>query len=487
MLSIRSFNVHAPRRSLGIWVASAVMVMGGASAAFAQMPGTPGVGDPYFPRLGNGGYDVQHYTIEASFDIQDDSLTGTTTIEARALEDLSSFDLDFQSLDVASVTVDSAPAEFQHEDGELTVTPAEPLTSGDLFTAVVVYSGSPKPYPYSETIADSGWYDLGTRLVGMGEPAGASTWFPVNEHPSDKATYTFQLTAPKPYIAIANGVLEDQIDGDDSTTYVWEMRQPMTSYLSVVLVGDYFEQTGESADGVPLRIYTEPLFQRRTRTAFATLGNIIDTYSRLFGDYPFEAAGGLVVDGPFGFALETQSMPIFDSDIIERPARTSEFYIAHETAHQWFGDSVSPASWEDIWLNEGFATYASWLWYENSVGAFVLDQLVAQNYAQVADFAQAFAGEEANPDAPVTANPGVDYIFDSNLVYARGALTLHALRLTVGDDTFFNILHTYYARYAYGNASTADFIAVAEEVSGRDLTDFFQGWLYSVALPALPS
>lgn len=471
-------------RFFALFAALVLTLLTGASLAGAQSPGEPGIGDPYFPRLGNGGYDVQHYTVEATFDVEANFIDGETTIEAEALQALSSFNLDLQALDVVSVTVNDADADFEHEDGELVIIPADTLEEGDLFTVVVNYSGEPQPYPYGETIADGGWYDLGDKLIGMGEPAGSSTWFPVNEHPSDKATYTFILSVPEPYSAVTNGVLDDASESDGLRTFVWEMRQPMTSYLVVVAVGVLSELTGESPDGVPLRSYMEPEFSVRTNQAFAKMGDIIDYFSEIVGPYPFDAAGGLVIDGPFGFALETQSLPIFDSDIIMSPLRTSETFLAHELAHQWFGDSISPATWRDIWLNEGFATYLSWLWFEHSAGEAVFSGVVEQYYDGLA---QIRPPSVVTDETPVTGDPGVAALFSSQVVYTRGALTLHALRLTVGDDAFFEILQTYYARFTYGNATIDDFITVAEEVSGESLDNLFNAWLYDPVLPELPT
>lgn len=449
----------------------------------AQSRGDSGVGDPYFPRLGNGGYDSQHYTITLDFDVPANTLTGTTRMDALASQDLSSFNLDFQAFQIASVTVNDTSAAFEHTDGELIITPAESLDAGDLFTVEVAYTGSPESYPFTQTIADQGWYDLGDQLVGMGEPAGASTWFPVNEHPSDKATYTFRLTVDQPYMAIANGVLSEKIEGDSATTFVWEMRQPMASYLSLVAVGEFTEFVNESSGDLPIISYAEPDVADQAQAAFTRTGDIVALFSELFGAYPFESVGGLVVDGGFGFALETQSLPIYDGIIVRGRPEVSEMFVAHELAHQWFGNSVSPAGWRDIWLNEGFATYASWLWFE-SKGVEIQETFVLQSYGAILTILA--NPTRTAPGVPLTGDPGAEDIFNGTVVYSRGALTLHALRLTVGDEMFFDIVRTYYDRFKYGNATTADFITVAGEVSGQDLTGFFDAWLYNVDLPPLP-
>ncbi|MBL8133834.1 MAG: M1 family metallopeptidase [Anaerolineae bacterium] len=456
----------------------------GAGIVLAQSPGDAGVDDPYFPNLGNGGYDVLHYAIDARFDVEANTLQATTVIDAQATQGLNRLNLDFQRIAIESVLVDDAEASFEHRNGELVITPAAAITEGQAFRVEVRYGGSPSSYPFQQTIADLGWYDLESHLVGMGEPAGSSTWYPVNEHPSDKATYTFRLTAPKPYMAVASGVLVERIAGLDETTFVWEMRQPMASYLTLVAVGDFVEISDETADGLPIRSYAPPNLVRRAESAFARTSEIIAAYEALFGDYPFETVGGLVVDGGFGFALETQSMPIYDGMIIRAPVEFSERFIAHELAHQWFGNSVSPASWRDIWLNEGFATYASWLWVEQSAGLSVFGSLARGSYVELRNSRRLTRPGDAK--GPVTGDPGVEAIFDGEVIYTRGAVTLHALRLKVGDDAFFEIVRTYYDRFKFGNASTEDFIAVAEEVSGTDLNYFFQGWLFEADVPLIP-
>lgn len=484
-VSFKPIRLWRQRRAFVLLGITLLNVILGVVWVLAQAPGTAGVDDPYFPNLGNGGYDVQHYLIEASFDVEDNHIEGRTVITARAIQDLSSLNLDFQDLTVQSVRVNDSAATFEHEGGELIITPAEPLLDAAEFTVEVVYAGNPTPNPNSATFADSGWYDLDTTLIAMGEPAGASTWFPVNEHPIDKATYTFRLTAPHPYTAVANGLLVEKIDNATDATYVWEMRQPMASYLSLVVVAEMDELTDESPDGVPLRNYAPPALSNRARATFNKQGDMLDFFADTFGEYRFDAYGAIVVDGPFGFALETQSLSMFDANIITAPIQSSEMTVAHELAHQWFGNSVTLSSWNDIWLNEGFATYSSWLWFEHAQGAAALDAIIEDTY----EYLQSARSTPGNPasDPPVTADPTVPRIFDGALIYVRGAMTLHALRLEVGDDVFFEILRTYCERFAYGNVSTADFIATAEEVSGESLRDFFDLWIYQPALPELPT
>ncbi len=478
----------------------AALFLLGAVSAQAQTPGAAGIGDPYFPNLGNGGYDVQHYAIDFTLDDDLAHFTATTTIDARATQDLSAFNLDFQAGQVDQVTVDDATAAFALDGSELTITPAAPLNDGDAFTVVVSYQGSPESRDLPESFAALGWMPLTNGVAALGEPAGSSDWYPVNEHPADKATYTVRISVAKPLVAVSNGILEsvvDEPDNPDRQIYTWHMDQPMTSYLALLVVGDFARQDDKSPGGVPIRNYFPSRYADEGAEAFAAQGEMIDFFSSIFGDFPFDAYGALVLDTRVGFSLETQSMTVFDPGVmnasLQGSAARGEGTIAHELAHQWFGDSVSPKSWRDIWLNEGFATYASWLWFEHTSGREVIDTIAnGLHDALHGDNLREQGMSEANirqrlAQVAITGDPTAPKLFDTEGVYYRGALTLHALRLTVGDKAFFDIMSTYYDTYKYANASTDDFIAVAATVSGQPLNDFFQSWLYESAIPDFPS
>jgi aminopeptidase N len=563
-----------------------LVVMFAAGVVQAQGPGqagSDGIGDPYFPKMGNGGYDALHYTLDLAADVQSNTLSGTVTLEAQATEDLSSFNLDFTGFEISAVTLDGQPVSYDRQDGELIIGPLDPpLASGQTITLAVTYSGTPQGIDVSGIPLLLGWYNYGSGVFVASEPAGAAGWYPVNDHPLDKATYTFRITVPEPYVVAANGVLEDTLDNGDTTTYVWEMRQPMASYLATVDIDQFELQTGEGPGGLPIRNYFPPDIASLARKDFAQVPEMIAFFEDIFGPYPFDAYGVVVADAEFYFALETQSLSLFSRGWISGTGEV-EIAVVHELSHQWFGDSVSPASWKDVWLNEGFATYASWLWFEHTQGAEALDYLVRQNYGDIASdqdsFYQMFTRDQMvalmqqvdltdrtyspevvaqfvrvllsgalaqdqidttlaqlpthDLDGPalialvndlpfdstglgatqlrqlvdllgvsvddLTAagiplpessyvppgNPPAHDLFNGG-VYLRGGLTLHALRLAVGDEIFFTIMKTYYDRYQFGNASTADFIAVAEEISGQSLGDLFDAWLYAPRLPDLP-
>jgi aminopeptidase N len=430
-----------------------------------------GIGDTYYPALGNTGYDVEHYTIELAFDPDTDEVSGLTTISALATKPFDRFNLDFIGYDIVELTVDDAPAEYARTDEELTIRPRARVSGGERFTVAVRYEGVPQRYPTPALPIEVGWTTSpsGQRYV-FAEPDGARTWFPVNDHPIDKATYTIRVTVPDPLFAAANGVLVDTIADAGRSTYVWEMTDKMASYLATVIIGDYTivrDEASTSLAGVPVRNVLPPDLRDPVPAPVLAQGEMIEFFTEIFGPYPFDAYGIVVVDD-FPGALETQTLSLFGRGAVD------EAVVVHELAHQWFGNHVSPARWSDIWLNEGFASYAEWLWIEATQGVEALAVGITDERGFFA--AQGFPP----PGAPPPTN-----LFNAS-VYRVGAMTLHALRLTVGDADFFATLQTYVRRYGGGAATTDDFIAVAEEVSKIELDDLFDEWLYGETVPEFP-
>lgn len=439
--------------------------------------GAPGLGDSYFPGLGNGGYDAQHYAITLAYNPDTGAIDATTVITARTTQRLSAFNLDFfGAFFTLAVRVDGAPVVWLLEEAELTVILLEPLAAGQDFTVEVQYAG----VPGRGSSLIGGWVRSAASgdVYVAGEPSGASTWYPVNEHPLDKASYSFRITVPPPYVVAANGLLQETLDNADGTrTFVWDAAAPMASYLVTANIGQFYLLTDEGPDGLPIRHYVPRDRVEAARADFADVPEMIAYFSELFGPYPFAAYGMVVVDRGLPFALETQTLALFGRDAITGSG-AAKGVIVHELAHQWFGDSVSLTRWQDIWLNEGFATYATALWIEHQGGPDALADWVRGTY----DF---LVEEDLANRFPPPGDPSPQALFNPQ-VYRRGALTLHALRLEVGDAAFFDILQTYYARYRDGNAATADFIAVAEEISGQHLDALFDAWLYQPPLPPIP-
>lgn len=445
----------------------------------AAATGANGLGDSLYPGLGNGGYDAQHYALDLTLLAMNASeLRGVTTIRAVATQRLRSFNLDFAGFTIADITVDGRPAGYQRQKSELTITPEQPLEAGQSFLVQVRYHGMPEELQSVSKAGQVGWivYDDGSYVLS--QPDGAASYYPVNDHPLDKATYTFRVTVPQPLEAVANGVLVSSHDEGNATTWVWEAADPMASYLTTVSIGDFDLETQASAGQTPIRNYYSDGLAKKVHRPFARQPEMLQLFSDLFGPYPFAVYGALVLDTATETALEAQTLSVYgvdQLDLTDMPA--AEQLVAHELAHQWFGNSVSVADWGDIWLNEGLATYAEGLWVEHTEGRKALDKWVADNYRYVAD---------AGADLVPPGSPQADDLFNEG-VYCRGGLTLHALRLRVGDSIFFNILRTYFARFAGNNARTGDFIAVAEEVSGQKLDAFFDRWLYGKDLPPIPA
>ena len=436
-------------------------------------PGADGLGDTFYPKMGNGGYDVSHYRIELDIDPSDNTIEAVTTVTATATQRLSSFNLDFSGLTVESVTVDGSSASFSRVGAEMTVTPGAPLAEDGEFTAVVTYSGTPAPVsdPGASFIGTVGWhwrtdpddYPDGVIFVAS-EPSGAMTWFPSNNHPSDKATFTFVITVPDTVVAAATGILESEVTSDGFTIYTWAMDDPMATYLAAVYVGDFALQVVPE-EGKPLiRNY---LHRGVLPGSLFGTRKIMDFLVAVLGDYPFGAYGTIAMPFPLGFALENQTLSLHGSQVL------SGWIIAHEMAHQWFGNSSTPEDWSDIWLNEGFARYMDRMY------------LAHQNETSLDSYMQALLDGVARSNAPAPKTITVSQMFHSNGVYNRGALTLHALRKQVGDTVFLSVLKAAHSRTSKASTSTEKFLEIVEELADEQAVAVVNAWLYNETLPNL--
>ncbi|BAJ31638.1 MULTISPECIES: M1 family metallopeptidase [Kitasatospora] len=443
-----------------------------AAASSGFHPGADGLGDPYYPTFGNGGYRVSHYDIRLTYQPATDELEGTTTLLATTTENLSRFNLDF-ALKVTEVRVDGRPAAFAATgDQELEITPARPLPKGAETTVVVRYADVPS------TVERYGGYTAWRRTpdgaLVAGEPVAAAWWFPSNDHPSDKATFDVSVRVPAGTRVISNGVLTGTSTRAGWTRYDWRENKPQATYLATLAIGKFDVTQDTSPGGVPVyNAYSPDLGDNAgaARASVERTGELVDWLSGYFGPYPFSSVGGLVPNIPSSGGLETQTRIVYGPGLFARGSNTS--VVVHELAHQWYGDSVSVARWSDIWLNEGFAQYAQFLWSEHE------GEGTAQ---ELADWIYAYYPAD-HPFWTVTpGDPGPDGQF-ADAVYQRGALALQALRTTVGDQVFLRILKGWPTEHRYGNATVQDFQAYAERIAGRGLGDLFTTWLFTPGKP----
>ena len=434
--------------------------------------GAAGIGDDYYPSLGNGGYDVEHYHLDLTY-AADGSVSASVAVTATALDNLESFNLDFVGWQVDRLTVNGEVAAFERSGEELVVAPVE-LLSGEIFEVEMDYSGTPEPTTSSAIPFGIGWHTgpEGEQFVAA-EPDAAHSWFPSNDHPLDKSTFTYAVTVPNELSVAANGELVEVDEGATTSTYRWSMTEPMAPYLATIVIGDGWtfvdDPVSTEAAGIPISNFLPPDLVADPPPALETTGEMVRVLERAFGPYPFDRYGIAVVGG-FPAALENQTLSVFGRTMVEAPY--FEYVLVHELAHQWFGDSVSVGEWSDIWLNEGFATYAELLWVEELYGPGAYREEVANRVE---------AARVAGYGPPGT--PAPDDLFNGS-VYQRGSFVLVALRDEVGDDVFFETLRTYAERFSDGNATTGDFISLAEEIAGRDLGDLFSTWLYDEQIPA---
>ncbi|WP_280431925.1 M1 family metallopeptidase [Nocardia brasiliensis] len=434
--------------------------------AVAQPPadptvGAPGLGDPYYPLDGNGGYDARHYDVSIEYDPPSHQLTGSTRIDAVATQALRMFNLDFAGPDVRMVSVNNMPASFaRNGEHELTVTPMLPLLPGFAFTVTVDYAGTA-----ANTEGDGWTYAPSGGAFAAGEPHSASTWYPLNDTPLDKATFALHATVPAEWEVVSNGLrTQDAVQGDRRTVS-WAVNQPVVGYLTTVAIDKFSFLEQRRANGTPLISAFAPEAERNRETE-QRLPEILDFIESLYGPYPFETSGGIYVDADIMFSLETQTRPIY-APWTDLPT------VVHEIAHQWWGDSVSVRQWSDICLNECFASYtADYLWPEQKEGKDVDAEYrqTLQKYLDNSEFWQ----------IPL-ANPGAGNEFTS--VYYRGPLFLHALRRQLGDAVFFGAVREFNAKHAYGSASMPEFRKFVQSKSSTDLTGFFDAWLDQAAPP----
>ncbi|MBD8044879.1 M1 family metallopeptidase [Arthrobacter sp. Sa2BUA2] len=433
----------------------------------------------YAPGHGHREYTVSRYRLALDYSVTANLLTGTADLELAAREPLRAVVLDLQAeLAVSQVEDGGLPLPFAQSGQHLRITLPNQLPAGTAFTLTIRYTGFPQPLdgPWGSI----GWEELADGALTAGQPAGAPTWFPCNDHPADKATYRFEVTVEEEYRVIANGLCSGQTAEAGRRTWIFEQSEPMATYLATVQIGRY-EQVRlgapkpELPPGAPMQLLAAPArLLPKARTALAEQDRIFAAFEDWFGPYPFGSYTVVVTEDKLEIPLEAQTITVLGRNHLGRKSRR---LLAHELAHQWFGNSVTAADWQDIWLHEGFATYAEWLWSE-AAGRQTADEL----------------GEEAwrwlshKSENLCLVSPGPERMFDDRL-YVRGGLALHALRRSAPDNVFFALLRSWTAGFRHGNASTADFLELAGQTyagTGIDPAAVLEPWLVDKALPPCP-
>jgi aminopeptidase N len=351
---------------------------------------------------------------------------------------------------------------------KLHVTLPAPVAADETVRITVAYSGVSAMTGQMGLIFNAG--ANGKQFVcTVAEPNSAHLWFPCNDRPDDKATFLVALSVATPYSVLVTGDLVSRRRGAGTTRWVYERNEPTSPYLMSVQVGRY-ELIELAAGGVSQRAAIPPALRTVFRHDFGRHGEIMATFERVFGPYPFREYVVVVADDDLDDPIEAQGMAVFGRNHLDG-RRTHERLVAHELAHQWFGNSLTVADWKHIWLNEGFATYAEWVWSEVSGGPSAGEH-AAQWHALLRTY----------PEDIAVADPGVGRMFDP-LVYKRGALTLHALRTRVGDVAFFAMIQAWVAEHRHGTVTTGQFRVHAQRFAVEPLSELFTVWLDRPELP----
>lgn len=454
-------------------------------------PRTGSLPDPYTPGHGSADYRVRRYELHLDYRVATNFLTAQVIISATAEAPLTSVLLNLSGLRVLKVRVDGGrPERFIQRAGRLVISLARPVAEGHDFTVDIRYEG--RPGPLRGNWDEVGWEELTDGVLVAGQPTGAPSWFPCNDHPSRKATFSFGVTVDANYRVVCNGTLMARHSKASRETWVFEQAEPMATYLATVQVGRYsmMPLAGPAAGGhdgssagslpeakpVPQFVVAPPALMAGAQAALARQGHMMAAFEGFFGPYPFGAYTVVVPDDELEIPLEAQSLSIIGPNHLDQ-TWNSQRLIAHELAHQWFGNSVTAESWKDIWLHEGFACYAEWLWSESS------GQGTAASRARAAH--QVLA---SLPQDLLVGDPGPELMFDDR-VYKRGALALHALRTSLGDRHFFDLLKAWTTRNRFGSVSTQALADLADELRpagpGQDAASVLRPWLYDGGLPSV--
>ena len=440
----------------------------------APVPANPDLGlsnpveDSVYPNVGDPGIDALHYDLNLRWKPKRRTLNATATITFRASGDAPYFQLDLaNALAVQRTRLNGRRIAFEHRGKNLIV--QAPVVANQRYQLVVAYAGTPRPV--AAPTARSDFSKTGFTITGKGEvwtmqePYGAYTWYPVNDQPADKALYDFTVTAPARWTGIANGALTSMKRSRKTTTTTWQLREPASSYLITLAIGDYVHSSNRTKRGQRIDYWvlrSRGYAMRSVRTA----NSAVDWIEKKLGPYPFHSLGLVVTKSQS--AMETQTMvTLGDTHYV-----LSEPVIVHELVHQWFGDQVSPNDWRDVWMNEGFTMLMQWMW-EGEHGGIPL----ALSIRAAREIDQDLRDESGPPGAYDPQE------FGSSNVYYSPALMWNELRRKLGDAKFFAIARSWLAAHDNTATNREALYEHWERESGLELTAFFDAWIMGETTP----
>ena len=455
-----------------------------AQAADQATPGARSIGDRLFAYLGNGGYEVESYDVSFDYQPGTTAMKSSVQIKATATQALSEFSLDSAAQKITSVSVDGQPAEFRLKDEKLIVTPKHALPKGQTFQVDIAYVADRTARPVSPADPNNPlhvdyWYNKDDGFALFGQPDRAHVFFPMNDHPRDKARVTFRITTPSDLQAVANGTLQSRTTHGDRATYVYSTRDPIATQVVQAAVGHFKELRQTGPHNLPLRSFVTPdLYDKAEPQLKLIPGQLEWVENKIGSRYPFETYGVLGVKGGYAAALETATLSTFSAEAgLTKPSEVPT--MLHELVHQYFGNAVSEKNWDDMWLSEGHASYYTFLYKAekgySEGGTFEDDIKRTYEY-----------DKETRPQSgpPGRLKNAMEVLGSTN---AGGVLMLHGLHLKVGDAVFQKIEHTFFDRFRHKAATTQDYIDVANEVSGHDYTGYIKSWIYGAQTPEMPT